>query len=194
MGTEFQFRVNRAIGFGLAASMLLVFGGCATTPKPFPIYEASPGIFAGKKPWGKAGFETLHACGVRTILNLECMPWDIWPEHWQARRQGFEFRSVPIVAAPFPPGERSVKKALGILNDPSLRPVYVHCYLGDDRTAFLIALYRVCFEGWAPEAAWKEMLNSGFHIRYTLRGLSSYFWRHTDNLIWAESHPVHKPP
>lgn len=165
--------------------LVLVSGGCATNP--FPVREAAPGIFTGQKPWRKAQFEALRAHGVRTILNLEDMPWDIWPEQWQARCYGLEHRSVPIIAAPWRPGEKSVRKALLVLDDPSLRPIYVHCYLGKDRSTFLIALYHIYFEGWTAESAWDEMLSSGFHERFDLRGLSSYFWRHKDPPGWAKS-------
>lgn len=121
------------------------------------------------------------------------MPWDIWPEDWQAGRRGLEHRSVPIIAAPFSPSEKSVKKALLVLKDPSLRPVYVHCFLGEDRSTFIIALYRVYFEGWAPQAAWEELLRSGFHERFTLRGLSDYFWHHSNTPAWAGKIREHKP-
>ncbi len=141
----------------------------------------------GHKPSGKAGFEALRARGVRTILNLESMPWDIWPERRQALCNGLEFRNVPILAAPLAPREERVREALLILTDPLLQPVFVHCYLGEDRSNFIIGLYRVYFQGWTPQAAWNEMLRSGFHTRFTLRGLSAYFWRHSATPDWAES-------
>jgi protein-tyrosine phosphatase len=61
------------------------------------------------------------------------------------------------------------------LSDASLRPIFVHCLLGKDRTAFILGLYRVYYEDWPPEAAWAEMLRSGFHVRSTLRGFQTYF-------------------
>jgi protein-tyrosine phosphatase len=101
------------------------------------------------------------------------------------------------VASPLEPSEKRVKQALLLLDDPSLRPVFVHCQLGEDRSTFIIGLYRVYFQDWTPQAAWDEMLRSGFHVRSTLRGFQTYFWRHTQKPEWAKSPrppPETKPP
>ncbi|HEY5914189.1 MAG TPA: hypothetical protein VJA21_26680 [Verrucomicrobiae bacterium] len=166
-------------------------------PRTFALHEVAPGIFTGRKPGRQHSFDALRAQGVRTILNLEMLPWDVWPEHRQARRNGFQFRDVPILASPLPPSEKRVKEALLILNDPSLRPIFVHCFLGEDRTAFIIGLYRVYFLDWAPPTAWQEMLRAGFHVRFGLRGFARYFWHHTTIPDWvnqARSPPEDKTP
>ncbi len=59
-------------------------------------------------------------------------------------------------------------------------------FLGEDRTAFILGLYRIYFQDWTPEAAWEEMLRSDFHAAFRLRGLSSYFWRHTEKPEWVK--------
>jgi protein-tyrosine phosphatase len=163
-----------------------LFAGCATQPKPLAIVEVSPGIFEGPKPRTQAHFDALRAKGVRTILSLEELPWDVWPERRHARRNGFRYRDVPILASPLPPSEKRVKEALLVLNDACLRPVYIHCLLGEDRSTFIIGLYRVYFQDWTPQAAWAEMLRLGFHARLTLRGFETYFWRHTQKPDWAK--------
>ena len=45
---------------------------------------------------------------------------------------------------------------------------------------------------WTPEAAWAEMLRSGFHVRPTLRGFETYFWRHTRKPDWVVRRPEQK--
>ncbi len=177
---------------GAALVGLLFCGGCATGAQHLAVHEISPGISTGKKPWTQADFDALRAHHIRTILSLENMPWDVWPECWQARRNGIKYRDVPILAAPLPPSEKRVKQALLLLNDPSLRPIFVHCFLGEDRSTFIMGLYRVYFQGWTPQAAWKEMLDSDFHAVFRLRGLSSYYWRHTAEPEWAK--PARSPP
>ncbi len=172
---------------GLALLNLFLCSGCVTDPKRFAVREVSPGIFTGKKPWTEAGFEALRAHGVKTILNLEELPWDVWPEAWQAHRNGLEYRNVAILPSVVPPSEKHVKKALTILNDPSLRPIYVHCFLSEDRSNFIIGLYRVCFQGWTPQAAWNEMLRSGYHPAIRLRGLTSFFWHHAAKPEWVKA-------
>ena len=181
------------LGTALVAGLLSA--GCITSSKPTA--EISPGIFEGQKPRTPAQFEALRALGVRTILSVEALPWDIGPERRHARRYGLRYRDVAMLASPFPPREKAVKKALLILHDPTLRPIYVHCMLGEDRTAFLIGLYRIYFQDWPPQAAWEEMLRSGFHVRFTLRGYVCYFWHHTRKPEWAKGPqlPVEpKPP
>ena len=80
------------------------------------------------------------------------------------------------------------------LSDPALRPIFVHCLLGKDRTALITGLYRVYYQDWTPEAAWAEMLRSGFHVRPTLRGFETYFWGHTKKPDWVAHRPEPRPP
>ncbi len=158
--------------------------GCASS-RPFIIHEVSPGIFEGRKPTSDADFEALRARGVRTILSLETLPWDIWPERREARKLGLGFRNVPILASPLPPSDKRVKEGLLVLSRRSLQPVFIHCYLGRDRDTFLIALYRVYFEDWTPADAWEETLRSGFRVRATLWGFTTYYWHHCQKPEWV---------
>ena len=144
--------VESTNAIGLDPSWALVCAGCASEPKQFPVIEVSPGIFEGYKPRTRADFQALKASGVRTILSLQQMPWDVWPEARQARENGLEYRDVPILASPLPPNEKRVKQALLVLDDRSLRPIFVHCLLGKDRNTFIIGLYRVYFQDWTPDA------------------------------------------
>src|ERR1017187_5412053 len=176
----------------LAVAMLSA--GCATPSGPLSVIEVSPGIFEGSKPTTPAHFDALRARGIRTILSLQQLPWDIYPERRSARKRGFAYRDVPILASPREPSERLVKEALLELSDPALRPIFVHCLLGKDRTAFIMGLYRVYYQDWTPEAAWAEMMRSGFHVRPTLRGFETCFWRHTKKPDWVVHRPAPKPP
>ncbi len=133
----------------------------------------------------------LRAHGVRTILSLEVAPWDIWVERREAHRYGIRYRSVPILASPLRPPEKRVKKALLVLHDRSLRPIYIHCLLGEDRNTFIIGLYRVYFQDWTPQAAWQEMLRSGFHDAWRLHGFKTYFWSHARKPDWVKRLHAH---
>lgn len=170
----------------LALAGALLSTGCVSLLKHFTLIEVSPGIFEGRKPSTTADYAALRARGVRTILSLEQLPWDTWPERERARREGFAYHDVPIMASPLPPHEEQVKRALLLLNDKSLRPIFVHCYLGEDRNTFIIGLYRVYFQDWTPQAAWKEMLRSGFHPALRLKGFETYFWHHTQKPEWVK--------
>lgn len=57
------------------------------------------------------------------------------------------------------------------------KKVFVHCRLGDDRTAMMIASYRMSQQGWSAEKAKSEMEKFGFsfaHRDLICPGLSSY--------------------
>jgi protein-tyrosine phosphatase len=168
-------------------SLALLCGGCLTQPHQFPVVEVSPGIFEGPKPRSQADFDALRAKGVRTILSLEMMPWDIGPERRHAQRNGIRYRDVPILASPLEPSEKRVKAALLALHDRSLRPVFIHCLLGEDRNVFIVGLYRIYFQDWTPPAAWAEMLRSDFHDSLRLRGFTTYFWSHTRKPDWVKA-------
>ena len=180
MGIWPAFRYLLAVA---APMIALLAAGCASN-KPFWMRQVSPGIYEGYKPRTQDDFDALRSHGMRTILSLEELPWDIWPERKHAHESGFEYRDVPILASP-PAPSQNVKAALLVLNDSSLRPIFVHCFLGEDRSTFILGLYRIYFQDWPPQAAWQEMLHSGFHVRWSLRGFTSYFWEHTQKPGWV---------
>lgn len=168
---------------------LLAFGtlvtGCTTPSKCVPL-QVAPGVFEGCLPVTEKDFQTLHQNGIRTVLSLETLIYHISPERKLARQAGITFRNVPILPSIVRPREQRVKEALLIINDASLHPIFVHCLVGDDRTSFIIGLYRMYYQNWTPDAAWREMLNSGFHSRWWLSGLETYFWRHSQKPEWAQ--------
>ena len=47
------------------------------------------------------------------------------------------------------------------IQDPKARPVFVHCWKGDDRVGFYVAAYRIVVDGWSPDDAIREMFQ--FH-------------------------------
>ena len=112
------------------------------------------------------------------------------PERKLAWEHGFDFRSVPIFPSPLQPSEQRVKEALRAMSDRSLHPIFVHCLVGDDRSNFLAALYRVYYEDWKPDEAWREMLRAGFHDNWWLHGFRTYFWHHTHKPNWVQRNAV----
>jgi protein tyrosine/serine phosphatase len=56
----------------------------------------------------------------------------------------------------------------------------VHCEHGHDRTGMIVALYRVCFDGWGPETAYQEMINMGHNPDdHVTQGTDVFFWQST---------------
>jgi len=165
-----------AVGIGLCCA------GCAGH-RPFVATPVAPGILVGQHPRGAADYDLLRAQGVRTILSLQVMPWDVAHGRSLAKTFGFAYRHVPVSASPLEPGQASIQEALALLRDPELRPVFMHCNLGRDRAALMVGLFRVQEEGWSPEAAWDEMLRSGFKVSWWLSGLRKYYWNHSRQVV-----------
>lgn len=164
---------------------LALGSGCSAPCRHFDFHQVSPGIYVGCRPRHTEDFAALHQCGIHTILSLETCLWHVKPERKAAARHQITFCNVPILASPFGPTERSVKEALLRLKDPTLRPVYIHCLYGRDRTAVILALYRVYCQEWSPGMAWSELIHSGYNDTWSLWGFKHYFWHHTRPPEWA---------
>ena len=189
---QMSLRYCRLLVLGLIVPML--FPGCSSAPRRLDIIEIAPGVFDGRKPRSKADFEALRAKGIRTIVSLQTVTWDIAPERKLATQSGMGFVNVPIPASPFGPTERKVQTLFQTMSKKSLQPVYVHCLLGRDRTGVLMALYRVYYQDCDPKLAWSEMIQrGGFRSRWALVGFSSYYWHHCDKPPWATEVSTQKP-
>jgi protein tyrosine/serine phosphatase len=68
--------------------------------------------------------------------------------------------SVPMYGMATPSNE-SVLKVLGLLEDRSTGPVFVHCKRGADRTGGVIACYRVEHDHWKNDRALAEARSMG---------------------------------
>jgi tyrosine-protein phosphatase SIW14 len=68
------------------------------------------------------------------------------------------------------PNRQALAAAISLIRSGG---VLVHCTHGHDRTGLLIGLNRVIFDAWTKKAAYKEMLEMGFHPE--LHGLHE-FW------------------
>lgn len=169
----------------VAVSAAFCFLGCVAARRPLVTTQVSPGIFTGRQPRDQVDYEALKAQGVRTILSVQVLPWDVARGRRQAELFGITFRNIPVPASVLKPRESLIKQALMTLRDRSLRPIYLHCKLGRDRAVLIVGLYRIYFENWTPEAAWEEMLRSGFKVRWSLRGLRAYFWSHCQKPEWV---------
>lgn len=136
--------------------------------------QVSPGIFRGGQPTEEADYAMLAKQGVRTILNLRHERPLLQHEQQIARDHGLNFAAVPMNALERPTDE-TIIRALKILTDRRLQPVFIHCQHGKDRTGLVVGLYRVLFEKWARKDAHREMRRIGFSP--FLAGLEIYFWR-----------------
>src|SRR5262249_13549797 len=61
------------------------------------------------------------------------------------------------------PEDEQVAEFLSLFRESPRRKIFVHCWLGGDRTGVFIAIYRITFDGWKPEQALEEM--EAFHFK-----------------------------
>ena len=62
-----------------------------------------------------------------------------------------------------PPRDEQIAKFFSLIREKPRRRIFVHCWLGSDRSGVFIALYRMAFDGWTPEQALSEM--RAFHFK-----------------------------
>ncbi len=140
--------------------------GCVPMEAPVKnFYRLANGVYRGGHPFSEDAFKMLASLGVRTIFNLEdctsTSPRSRRQEQEQARAHGMEmlhFPTSPLFRLRF----KHVMRRVRVFQAASLRPVYVHCFFGHERTGFVIALNRFFNEGWTYEAAHSEMMRCGF--------------------------------
>jgi len=151
--------------------LFLVFPSCAhlrntqsnSTPDGADgrIDRVCDGIYRGPR-LGDLG--ELKSLKVRTILNLENNSGAVSQEEAAAKGLGIKVINIPMsnITRPTP---ANLVKAVKIMEDPELQPVYVHCLHGRDRTGFAVAAYRVLHDGWSMDRAYREAVDNG-HARW----------------------------
>jgi protein tyrosine/serine phosphatase len=110
-------------------------------------------LYRGSQPKGH-DFTDLAALGAKAVIDLQ----KDGPsnEAGIVRRAGMEFFRIPMDTSD-PPTNGQIAEFFKIVNDPTNQPVYVHCAGGRHRTGALIAIYRMTYEGWTADQAYREM-------------------------------------
>jgi tyrosine-protein phosphatase SIW14 len=133
--------------------------------------EATTTLYRGGQP-SKRGFRILAKMGVNIVVDLRGSR--------DSERKIVTHLGMQYVALPWQcsfPKDKTFAQFLTLLRKNRGKKIFVHCRLGDDRTAMMIASYRMAEEGWSAEKAEKEMEKFGFsftHRRLICPGLSSY--------------------
>ncbi|MBQ9816526.1 MAG: tyrosine-protein phosphatase [Proteobacteria bacterium] len=120
------------------------------------LYRVSNDIYRSAQPTPE-GLISAGQLGIKTVLSLQVINLD--PALEGASESGLNFEHVSMV--PWNISESNLVDALLVIRDAP-KPILVHCLHGSDRTGLVIALYRILFQGWTPEAAKNEMINGGF--------------------------------
>jgi len=140
--------------------------------------RVAEGLYRSGQP-SDAGFRQLARLGVKTVLDLRGPGERAERERALVESLGMQYVNIPL-SGWRRPRDADVLRALTLLADPTARPILVHCRRGADRTGVIIALYRILYEGWDPERAYREMRAFGF--RWYLRGMKRYVWEAPERL------------
>ena len=94
--------------------------------------------------------------GLRTVVNFQVPSSRVRAERELARKLGVDFMNLPMPGDGFGQ-EAQFREVLKACDDPSRRPVLVHCARGTCRTGAAVALYRYERDGWTVDDVAAEM-------------------------------------
>jgi protein-tyrosine phosphatase len=139
--------------------------------------EVVPGKFYRSGQLTAEGFtDVVRELGIRTIINVQDdvpdpdLDLSFWsrrtiPESELCRRLGVRYvqLSPDLVTRDHLPDLRpGVIDQFLELMDQDIYPALIHCRAGLHRTGVLCAVYRMEYQHWAPEAAFRELKAHGF--------------------------------
>jgi tyrosine-protein phosphatase SIW14 len=113
-------------------------------------------LYRGTQP-NKKGMHALKAMGVTMIVDLRGeFRKGSTKEKKLAESLGMKFVLIPGNGWS-PPTDEQMAQFFAIIAHRPEHIVFVHCWLGGDRTGVFLAAYRIAFEHWTPEQALEEM-------------------------------------
>lgn len=120
------------------------------------------GYWSGSAPGGAAGFETLAALGVKTIISVDGAA----PDVEAARARGMRYIHLPVGYNGFS-AERQAELARATRDALAQGPVYIHCHHGKHRSAAAAGAAAVGLGWLTPDLAVERMKVSGTAANYT---------------------------
>lgn len=144
-------------------AVIVVAALLASTWLPKRIAEVEPGVlYRSAQPSGRQLRHAINRHGIRTVvIAREGESSRIADEKRAAQDAGVAVIQLPIVSGAEVRDE-DIRSFFDAVDDPTRRPVLVHCAAGRHRTGLLCALYRIERQGWDPGRAREEMLSFGF--------------------------------
>jgi len=120
-------------------------------------HQVDDHVYRGAQPDEK-GFEYLASLGVKTVIDLRSSEERSDREERAVTAAGMKYIHIPMTGLT-PPTDSELAKILGILEDSTAGPVFVHCKRGADRTGAVIAAYRIDHDGWDNRKALSEAMS-----------------------------------
>ncbi len=100
--------------------------------------------------------EAVKRYGLRTVVNFQVPSSRVKAERELARKLGVDFMNLPMPGDGFGQ-EAQFREVLKACDDPSRRPVLVHCARGTCRTGAAVALFRYERDGWTVDDVAAEL-------------------------------------
>jgi protein tyrosine phosphatase (PTP) superfamily phosphohydrolase (DUF442 family) len=134
-------------------------------------------LYRGAQPKDN-GVEQLQKFGIDTIVDLRGeRPGLIENERERAESLGIRFINLPG-SGWATPTEEEIARFFSLVRERPSRKIFIHCWLGGDRSGMFVAAYRIAFDGWSPQQAILEM--RAFHYLH--------FW-HPNMARWVKKFP-----
>lgn len=131
--------------------------------------EVEDGFYRGAFPESIDQMKTLKAYKIKTIITLSNNEEKTKAERVLAKKMGIRLIEVPMHGWNSPT-DKQTERVQALLNNPKLRPLFIHCKHGRERTGVEIAIYRQRTNGWTGEAAYAEAKKMGFRpIAWNMR-------------------------
>ena len=128
------------------------------------LHKVNDGLYRGAQPTAE-GIKELEKLGVKTIVCLRA-------KHSDKEIIGkMNIAYAPIPLNTWSVDEKDVARFLRIATNENLRPVFVHCQHGSDRTGAMCAAYSVVVDGWTKQQANDEMTHGGFGFHSVWKNL-----------------------
>jgi protein tyrosine phosphatase (PTP) superfamily phosphohydrolase (DUF442 family) len=123
-------------------------------------FQVSNDLYSGSSPEGDAGFASLRALGVQTIISVDGAK----PDVETARRHGMTYIHLPFGYDGIP---RDRMLELIKASDFAAGPIYVHCHHGKHRGPVAVAVIQLCTDPtWDAAIAETWLHTAGTDPRY----------------------------
>lgn len=138
--------------------------------------KVDDGFYRGGQPATHADYVRLQKLGVKTILNLRENPELSAAEKRTVESLGMNYINIPFSTFDYPTPEK-MKMVMDLVKNENVRPIFVHCRHGKDRTGIVGVLYRVQVQKWPVQKAYDEAL--ALNIRWYLPSIPMLIKRET---------------
>jgi protein tyrosine/serine phosphatase len=121
--------------------------------------QINTNYYRGAQPDGR-DYAELAALGIKTVIDLQESGGDR-NERRLVQAAGMTYYRIPM-STHRPPTRDQLALFFRLVNDPASGPIYVHCQGGRHRTGVMTAAYRMSFDSWTPDQAFREMKRYDF--------------------------------